>query len=84
MSPWIVQHEAIQPFLCDAPEQVPTPLPYLFDPSVCRHTFDLRMGVSIQPAGAPEAFPVCEANFRDLYWTFAQVCILRLSIYRPA
>lgn len=73
LSPWIVQHEAVEPFLCDAPEQIPAPLPYLCEDDGCRRTFDLRLGVTIQPGGSPLAFPVSEANFRDLYWTFSQV-----------
>lgn len=73
LSPWIVQHEAVEPFLCDAPEQIPAPLPYLSECDGCRRTFDLRMGVTIQPGDVPQAFSVCEASFRDLYWTFPQV-----------
>lgn len=74
MSPWIVQHEAVEPFLCDAPEQIPAPLPYLCEDDGCRRTFDLRLGVKIQPGGSPHAYTVSEANLRDLYWTFSQVC----------
>lgn len=71
LSPWIVQHEALAPFMCAAPEQVPEPLPYLQD-SV-RTTFDLIMKVGLKPEICEEPFTVATARFRDLYWTFEQM-----------
>eukprot|EP00892_Ulva_mutabilis_P010983 jgi/Ulvmu1/8257/UM041_0068.1 len=73
LSPWIVQHEAVEPFLCDAPEQIPAPLPYLQDKDCCRRSFDLLMTVLIEPAGALQEFTACQAKFKDLYWTFPQM-----------
>jgi fumarylacetoacetase len=71
LSPWIVQHEALVPFMCAAPEQDPEPLPYLQDSA--RTTFDLTMKVEIQPEICKEKFTVSTARFRDLYWTFEQM-----------
>jgi fumarylacetoacetase len=71
VSPWIVQHEALEPFLCDAPPQDPKPLPYL-----SRHahpTLDIHMQAAIRPAGAARAEPTCVSRFRDVYWTFPQM-----------
>lgn len=73
LSPWIVQHEAVEPFLCDAPEQVPAPLPYLREVDGCRRSFDLKMEVLIQPDGVQQAFSLCKPKFKDVYWTFPQV-----------
>lgn len=71
ISPWIVQHEALAPFMCAAPEQVPEPLPYLHDSA--RMTFDLAMTVDIKPEECEESFTIASAKFRDLYWTFEQM-----------
>lgn len=71
LSPWVVQHEALAPFTCAAPEQDPEPLPYLQDPA--RVMFDLTMKVEIKPEFCQEPFTVSTARFRDLYWTFEQM-----------
>lgn len=71
LSPWIVQHEALTPFMCTAPEQEPELLPYLKDPG--RTTFDLVMKVEIKPEVCDDHFTVATARFRDLYWTFEQM-----------
>lgn len=71
LSPWIVQHEALAPFVCAAPEQDPEPLPYLKDSA--RLTFDVTMKVEIKPDICEQQFTVSTARFRDLYWTFEQM-----------
>ena len=71
VSPWIVQHEALEPFFYAAPEQQPTPLPYLSNHS--HPTLDIQMTAAVRPAGSPSAFRTCASNFRDVYWTFEQM-----------
>lgn len=71
VSPWIVQLEALEPFTCAAPEQVPAPLPYLQDDT--RRTFDIVMSAAIQPEICEEEYLISKASFRDLYWTFEQM-----------
>lgn len=57
--------------MCDAPEQEPTPLPYL---SSHHHaTLDIHMQAFIRPQGSPSAFQTSRCNFRDVYWTFEQM-----------
>ncbi|KAG0593905.1 hypothetical protein M758_UG030100 [Ceratodon purpureus] len=43
ISPWIVIMEALEPFICDAPEQDPPALPYLTEKK--RFTYDIPLQV---------------------------------------
>ena len=72
VSPWIVQHEALLPFACPAPEQVPTPLPYL---AGHKHaTFSIALTAHLQTPCTPGTpFCICRSNFADVYWTFEQM-----------
>ena len=71
VSPWIVQHEALEPFMCQAPAQEPTPLPYL---SSVSHTVpDIHMVAAVRPQGSAQAYETCHSHFRDVYWTFQQM-----------
>ncbi|KAL3685945.1 hypothetical protein R1sor_003967 [Riccia sorocarpa] len=69
ISPWIITMDALEPFICKAPEQDPAPLAYLKDSS--RITFDIPLSVAIKPEGEKESV-ITQSNFKYLYWTAAQ------------
>jgi fumarylacetoacetase len=81
ISPFVVTTDALRPFRTAAatrPAGDPAPLRYLTDESDRRHGgIDLRMEAFIQTEAmrdkgiAPHR--VTSANFRDMYWTFAQM-----------
>ena len=81
LSPWIVTMEALAPFRTTAfqrPEGDPAPLPYLYDIDDQQHgALDLTLEVSLQSSLMREknVAPVTlsRSNFRDLYWTMAQM-----------
>lgn len=72
VSPWIVQREALEPFLCAAPPQDPTPQPYLGG-SAPRSAPAITMQASIRPAGSEQSFETCRSRFQDVYWTCEQM-----------
>jgi len=81
LSPWVVTMDALAPFRTAAFARAagdPAPLPYLFDASDQEHGgLDLTLEVSLLSARMREAgiAPVIlsRSNFRDLYWTMAQM-----------
>jgi fumarylacetoacetase len=81
LSPWVVTMEALAPFRTAAftrPEGDPAPLPYLFDQSDQEHGgLDLWLEVALLSVRMRESglAPVVlgRSNFRDLYWTMAQM-----------
>ena len=81
LSPWVVTMEALAPFRTAAftrAEGDPAPLPYLFDQSDQEHGgLDLWLEVSLLSVRMRESgvAPVVlgRSNFRDLYWTMAQM-----------
>lgn len=71
ISPWIVQLEALMPFVCKGEEQIPTPFDYLKhdDP----FTFDINLEVSLKAPELNMAEKVlCKSNFKHMYWTMKQ------------
>jgi len=81
LSPWVVTMEALAPFRTVAFTRTagdPAPLPYLFDPNdqECGGV-DLWLEVSLLSVPMREAgiSPVVlgRSNFRDMYWTMAQM-----------
>jgi fumarylacetoacetase len=81
ISPWIVTMEALEPYRTAAfarPEGDPQPLPYLSDEQdqSCGG-FDISLDVYLSSRKMREekasAVRVSHGNFRDLYWTFAQM-----------
>ncbi len=70
VSPWVVTLDALEPFRCAPPAQVPAPLGYLRgrDDS----TYDVRLEARLRPAGSTEATVIARTNFRHLYWTMRQ------------
>ena len=70
VSPWIVTLEALEPFRTSGPPQDPAPLAYL------RHederSYNIRLEVRLQAAGAEEAETICQTNFNEMYWDLNQ------------
>jgi fumarylacetoacetase len=81
VSPWIVTTEALAPFRAPAfPREVsdPAPLPYLnHDDDGRAGGFDIVIETYLESARMREEklapFLVSRANFKDMYWTFAQM-----------
>lgn len=81
ISPWIVPLEALEPFRAPAftrPAGDPAPLPYLYSPEdQARGGLDIIVEVwlssqRMREAGA-EPLRISRGNFRDTYWTIAQM-----------
>jgi fumarylacetoacetase len=81
ISPWIVTLEALAPFRCPAfarPEGDPRPLPYLSDAQDQRaggFAIEVEMHLRSAKMREQKAAParLSRANFRDSYWTLAQM-----------
>ncbi len=69
ISPWIVTLDALAPFRVPAPEQNPSPLPYLADPAPAG--VDISLSVDLAPAGGTPS-RITETSFKTMYWTMAQ------------
>jgi fumarylacetoacetase len=72
MSPWIVTLDALEPFRTHAfvrDEGDPEPLPYLRDDT----GFDINVEVWLRSAAMEEPVHLTRGNFRDMYWTVAQL-----------
>jgi len=73
VSPWVVTLDALEPFRVppfarDAGD--PEPLPYLQPAGM---GIDINVEVSIRSAKMDKPQRVSRGNFRDMYWTFAQM-----------
>lgn len=69
ISPWVVTMDALEPFRCKGPEQLPEVLPYLqFDGD---RNFDISLEVIFKPVKSQET-RVCKSNFRYMYWNMCQ------------
>lgn len=81
LSPWVVTMEALAPFRTPAFARAagdPAPLTYLFDEEDQKQGgLNLALEVSLQSARMREAgiapAVLSRSNFRDLYWTMAQM-----------
>ena len=81
ISPWIVTLEALAPFRTPAFKRAagdPAPMPYLFDQAdQDSGGLDLHLEVLLSSARMREAgmspFRLGRTNFRDMYWTIAQM-----------
>jgi fumarylacetoacetase len=72
ISPWIVTLDALEPFrtgVYERPEGDPQPLPYLRDDV----GFDIDVEVWLRSAKMEEPVHLSRGNFRDMYWTVAQL-----------
>ena len=70
ISPWIVTVEALEPFRVAGPVQDPRPLPHLQESEP--RNYDIRLEVSLTPAGAAMSSTICRTNFSFMYWSSAQ------------
>jgi fumarylacetoacetase len=81
VSPWVITLEALAPFRVPAfarPDGDPAPLPYLCDERDQQSgAFAITIETYLESAAMREAkvlpFLVSRVNFRDMYWTFAQM-----------
>ena len=81
LSPWVVTMEALAPFRCPAfvrPQGDPPPLPYLSSPDDARYGgIDLNLEVYLSSrtmrAKSIEPVRLSRGNFKDMYWTLAQM-----------
>ena len=80
ISPWIVTMEALAPYRCawTRPADDPQPLAYLDSPANrAAGAIDIALEVWLQSAAMRErsepAVRLSESNFRDAYWTLAQL-----------
>jgi fumarylacetoacetase len=80
VSPWIVTMEALEPYRCawTRPAGDPQPLPYLDSAdSRTRGAIAITLEVWLQTAAMRErgepAVQLSQSNFRDAYWTLAQL-----------
>jgi len=73
VSPWVVTLDALAPFRVPAfarAEGDPEPLPYLKPAGM---GIDINVEVSIRTAKSEKSQRVSRGNFRDMYWTLAQL-----------
>ena len=77
ISPWIVTMDALEPYRCPAfPRAVddPQPLPHLHDESDQREGgFDIDVEMQLRTPKMEAPVRLSRANFRDSYWTLAQM-----------
>jgi len=71
ISPWVVTTDALAPFRTPTQMQEPPPLAYLAAKEP--HTFDIRLEVALATEKQTAAHRVTASNFRNLYWTVAQM-----------
>lgn len=72
VSPWIVTLDALEPFRTNAfvrPDGDPQPLPHLQDD----RGYDVHVEVWLRTAKMTEPVRLSRGNFRDMYWTVAQL-----------
>ena len=80
LSPWVVTMDALAPFRApfERPAGDPAPLPYLDDSNHRQHgAIEITLEVWLQTAAMRDrsepAVRLMQSNFRDAYWTLAQL-----------
>ena len=77
ISPWIVTLDALAPLRCPAYPRAaddPKPLPYLWDENDQREGgFAIEVEMHLKSAKMREPVRLSKGNFRDSYWTIAQM-----------
>ncbi|HEY2092346.1 MAG TPA: fumarylacetoacetase [Thermoanaerobaculia bacterium] len=74
ISPWVVTLDALEPFrvpVTPRAEGDPAPLPYLT--SASDRAFDITLEAWLRSDKMRQPMLVSRGNFRDMYWTFAQL-----------
>ncbi len=69
ISPWVITLEALEPFKCEAMQQIPLPLPYLQQMPL--FNYDIELFVYIKTKDGSETL-VAQSNTKYLYWTIQQ------------
>jgi len=70
ISPWVVTLDALELYRVAPAEHEPEPLPYLRPPG---RAFDITLEVWLRSASMTEPMLVSRGNFRDMFWTVAQL-----------
>jgi fumarylacetoacetase len=70
ISPWIVTHEALEPFRVHGPVQDPEPLAYLQQQGA--NNYDIELEVGLGTTQSPEPARIATANFKHMYWSSVQ------------
>jgi fumarylacetoacetase len=77
ISPWIVTMDALEPYRCAAfarPAEDPRPLPYLFAEDDQREGgLSIEVEMHLRTAKMKSPLRLSRGNFRDSYWTLAQI-----------
>jgi fumarylacetoacetase len=81
ISPWVVTMDALAPFRTEAfprPESDPQPLPYLFSADDQQYgglniTLEVILRTARMRQLSRDAIRISRGNFRDMYWTIAQM-----------
>jgi len=77
ISPWVVTLEALEPYRCAAfarAEEDPKPLPYLFNEADRREGgYAIEVEMHLRTAKMKSPVRLSRGNFRDSYWTAAQI-----------
>lgn len=77
VSPWIVTLDALEPYRCAAflrPEGDPAPLPYLMEEEDQREGgYAIELEMHLRTATMKTPMRLSRGNFRDSYWTVAQM-----------
>jgi len=77
ISPWVVTLEALEPYRCSAfarADEDPKPLPYLFDEADQREGgYAIEVEMHLRSAKMKSPVRLSRGNFRDSYWTAAQI-----------
>lgn len=88
ISPWVVMLDALEPFITDAIEQDPKPLPYL-DDSSSRRTFDINLQAAIRSEKMSESVTVSttyvknrnhSSHMKEIFhskWTVKKVYLIK-------
>jgi len=71
LSPWMVTVEALEPFRVAAPDHELSVLPYLSAPGP--GAFAITVEVYLKSARMTEAVLISRADFKEMYWTLAQM-----------
>ncbi len=71
ISPWVVTAEALAPFRVMAPQHDTPTLRYLETPQAA--ALNIVLDVWLRTASMTEPVRISRANFRDMYWTIAQM-----------
>ena len=76
ISPWVVTLDALEPYRTTAFERAvgdPKPMPYLEDDAGVDAAFDVTVEVWLRTKSMSEPVRLSRGNFRDMYWTVAQL-----------